>query len=65
MRQLRRSVRRSSEIECQRVDAEIQVQMREEKQAIQDIRNTINDGTVEEEVKSSMRIGIWKLINIA
>ncbi len=53
------------EIECQRVDAEIQVQMREEKQAIQDIRNTINDGTVEEEVKSSMRIGIWKLINIA
>lgn len=52
------------EVECQRVDAEIVIHMREEKQAYADIRKTIDDGTVEDEVKSSLKVGIWKLINL-
>jgi len=51
-------------IECQRVDVERRIWKNEYNAAIKDLRDTIDDGTVENEVKSSLKTGIWKLFNI-
>jgi archaellum component FlaC len=52
------------EIECQRVDAERKIWKNQYNAAIRDIKSTIDDGTVEDEVKSSLKTGIWKLFNL-